>query len=449
MIEQLTLDGIAPALVELDLHSPHLHRLDHIQQRVKLSPKAIDEYTALYREGHDLGHITVFDDGADRYVADGFHRITAALDAGLDTLPAVIHQGTERDALLYACSCNQHGVPLTNADKNLRVKTLLQDAECATWSDGQIARHCGVTQPFVSKVRAQLITVMSGAVAGGRPRTYTTKRGQHKTMDTAHIGQKTDAVETLFPVHGPEPNGTMARPMPEDSPRHSADAADCTPFVPDTAPQTDDSPSPPTPRADPAPEARTAHAVAHQEALTAQEHTWTLAVAGCLPPLTAALGLEPVALGCLDQATCVEMLTQHVTAAVDQLAAHARERAALQEALADSKLRVELLSQPIPAQKPPPAPRTQSPKARKPYAKRTLPPGAKKARLIAQALAYDRFSTAMVTKALGHPVAWAGATFPNLARSGEVCEGKVLIHQPGAGLPYAWAPAPTPDTERE
>ncbi len=80
---QLPLDGLVPSIVEIDLHSSHLHRLESIQQRERLDPAKIAEYTSLYQEGRDLGEVSVFQDGDELYVADGFHRITAALDAGL------------------------------------------------------------------------------------------------------------------------------------------------------------------------------------------------------------------------------------------------------------------------------------------------------------------------------------------------------------------------------
>lgn len=47
--------------------------------------------------------------------------------------------------------------------------TLLADEEWARWSDNQIAKKVGVSQPFVSGMRSSLITDIS------EPRIYTTK----------------------------------------------------------------------------------------------------------------------------------------------------------------------------------------------------------------------------------------------------------------------------------
>lgn len=53
------------------------------------------------------------------------------------------------------------------------------------WSDRAIAKHVGVSHPFVAAERRSLVTVTSEESA---ERTYTTKHGTQATMDTS--GQK-------------------------------------------------------------------------------------------------------------------------------------------------------------------------------------------------------------------------------------------------------------------
>jgi len=62
---------------------------------------------------------------------------------------------------------------------------LLEDAEWGQWSDREIARRCGVSDPFVGKARSSLQTVSSEESA----RTYTTKHGTTATMNTSNIGK--------------------------------------------------------------------------------------------------------------------------------------------------------------------------------------------------------------------------------------------------------------------
>ena len=48
---------------------------------------------------------------------------------------------------------SSHGVRRTNADKRAAVLLLLNDVEWAAWSDNEIAKRVGVSQPFVGELR--------------------------------------------------------------------------------------------------------------------------------------------------------------------------------------------------------------------------------------------------------------------------------------------------------
>ncbi len=127
------------------------------QPRAELDQDLIDEYATAMQEGAVFPPIIVFYDGRDYWLADGFHRWHAAALCGQSAILADIHQGTRRAAILFAASANAaHGKRRSNADKRRAVETLLRDEEWGRWSDAEIARWCLVTQPFVSKVRAEL-----------------------------------------------------------------------------------------------------------------------------------------------------------------------------------------------------------------------------------------------------------------------------------------------------
>src|SRR6266850_2573069 len=121
-----------------------------------MSTKVIEEYAALYRDGHELDPIVVFRDGQDHWVADGFHRTTGARDAGLTTINAEVHEGDKRAAVLYSCGANKHGKSRTNDDKRRAATRLLEDDEWGGWSNYEIARHCGVSDEFVRKLRKSI-----------------------------------------------------------------------------------------------------------------------------------------------------------------------------------------------------------------------------------------------------------------------------------------------------
>ena len=119
----------SPIYRDVELKGPDVLVDDRVQQREVWPDTAkVEEYAALYHEGRDLGRLVFFHDAAEQVLvlADGFHRRSAAILAGLTTLPAVIYEGGLRDAVFYATSCNLHGMALSNANKRKRVTTLLE-----------------------------------------------------------------------------------------------------------------------------------------------------------------------------------------------------------------------------------------------------------------------------------------------------------------------------------
>ena len=135
-----------------------------------------------------------FFDGQDYWLADGFHRLHAALKAKLTQLAVEVRQGIRREAVLYSVGANAlYGLRRTNSDKQRAVETLLRDQEWRQWSDNAIAKTCGVSQPFVGKSRAKLFP------------TYNGYKLDHKSLDgrtrnTANIGNSTNGNQHFSPV---------------------------------------------------------------------------------------------------------------------------------------------------------------------------------------------------------------------------------------------------------
>jgi len=127
------------------------------QLRAETNQETIFSYAQDMLAGDVFPPVVVFHDGTDTWLSDGFHRYKAAEQAGYDEIEVDVRQGTQRDALLHAAEANRkHGIQLTNKDKRRIVTMFLHDAEWAKWSDREIARRCGVSQPFVSKLREEL-----------------------------------------------------------------------------------------------------------------------------------------------------------------------------------------------------------------------------------------------------------------------------------------------------
>jgi hypothetical protein len=127
------------------------------QIREAVSPTTVSEYAEALRAGAKFPPIDVFFDGSRYWPADGFHRLEAHCQAGLQEIDAELHNGSRRDALLYAAGANaEHGLRRTSEDKKRAVLTLLRDPEWREWSDREIAGRVKVDHKTVGKYRREL-----------------------------------------------------------------------------------------------------------------------------------------------------------------------------------------------------------------------------------------------------------------------------------------------------
>ena len=128
-----------------------------VQSRVEVDELTVAEYAEAYNEGVAMPPIVVFGSGGKYCVADGFHRVLAAQQAGKLQILAEVHVGGVRDATLHSAAANAaHGKRRTNADKRRAAEMLVADPEWSRWSDREIARQCRVSHTLVSVVRTEL-----------------------------------------------------------------------------------------------------------------------------------------------------------------------------------------------------------------------------------------------------------------------------------------------------
>lgn len=139
--------------------------------------------------GESFRPLQVVDTDEGLVLVDGCHRLEAAKQIGLKEILCTIHKGDYRHAKLLSASANiLNGLHRTNADKRRAVMKVLSDPQWYQWSDQLIARHCGVTQPFVSKLRAKMRRLTDNVI-GDQPlgaecteRRFITKHGTPAVM---------------------------------------------------------------------------------------------------------------------------------------------------------------------------------------------------------------------------------------------------------------------------
>jgi hypothetical protein len=159
-----------------------------IQLRVELNAETVAHYAHLMADGETFQPIVVFEaEDGTRWLADGFHRVNGARQAGIGELTADIRPGTRRDALLHAAGANgRQGLPLTPEDKKKIVTLLLR--EFPDMSEREIARHVPVANSFVNKVKKELTVLgeqfperTTGKDGRDRPANPSRRRTGHAT----------------------------------------------------------------------------------------------------------------------------------------------------------------------------------------------------------------------------------------------------------------------------
>ena len=138
-------------------------KYDHsLQVRGGIDPAKVERYRKIMRDNGEDGKvgtmdpITVFyetDDGP-RWIADGFHRIEAAVAEKAETIPTLYRQGTKSRALRFALGENgHHGYPMTNAEKRHAAEMAVLDPDLGEMKDKDLARLIGCSQSLIADAR--------------------------------------------------------------------------------------------------------------------------------------------------------------------------------------------------------------------------------------------------------------------------------------------------------
>jgi hypothetical protein len=140
-----------------------LLKIDQIRRDGATQPRAAIDFETVFDymdamvDGAEFPPVTVFYDGTDYWLADGFHRVKAREQGGFDEIACEVHQGTQQDAQWYSFAANKtNGLRRTNDDKQRAVKAALIHPQGVGLSDRQIGSHVGVDHKTVSGWREKL-----------------------------------------------------------------------------------------------------------------------------------------------------------------------------------------------------------------------------------------------------------------------------------------------------
>lgn len=125
----------------------------NLQTRAALNEDTVADYAEAMERGDKFPAVTVFSDGAEYYLADGFHRVEALRRIGKKAVVADLQNGDFKAALLYALKANStHGLRRTNADKRHALEMAWNAREelfGGEPSNALLAETCGVTRQWV------------------------------------------------------------------------------------------------------------------------------------------------------------------------------------------------------------------------------------------------------------------------------------------------------------
>lgn len=131
-----------------------------LQCREETDPAVVNEYAALLRDGVHLPPIRAVQvpgegsEPAKNYVVDGWHRVLACKQLGIDAMVVALQPGTRRDAIAGAAKANtDHGLRRTHVGKRRAVRLLLMDQEWCRLSGRELAELSGTSHTFVNEVR--------------------------------------------------------------------------------------------------------------------------------------------------------------------------------------------------------------------------------------------------------------------------------------------------------
>jgi hypothetical protein len=157
------------------------------QARVSLNQDVVKEYAESMREGDVFPPITVFFDGSDYWLADGFHRYFATKSNAFTSIEAEVKNGTLDDAILFAFSANgRRGLSMTFEDNRNIIYAMLRHPEWSKWTNTAIAKHIGVSSMTVGRVKA----TMEKKDDEPTVKKFIDKSGNESTVDTSKLKTK-------------------------------------------------------------------------------------------------------------------------------------------------------------------------------------------------------------------------------------------------------------------
>lgn len=197
------------------------------QPRLALDFNIVNQYMDDMLRGDVFPAVSVFYDGTEYWLADGFHRHQAAWQGELAEISAKVHQGSREDAIWFSFAVNrEHGLRRSDADLKRIIEAALAHPKSSGLSDNAIAKHVGCSQQYVSKLhRESQPHLTTSCKIDSRT---VTRNGTTYQQNVSNIGKRVDMTPTAPPEPVPEPAPHAPVAQPEVQPARNGKVAGST-----------------------------------------------------------------------------------------------------------------------------------------------------------------------------------------------------------------------------
>lgn len=176
-----------------------IRRDPRTQPRNHIDHEVAERYRDAMAEGDQFPPVTVFFDETDYWLADGWHRVQAAMLLDWTEIEVEVHEGGLREAEWFSFSVNAtHGYPRGKDDVGHILSRIFKDPEWSAKPLREIQRHTAV--PWTT-VRRHHDRFASGPVAQIKPaEREVTRGGMTFRMNTTNIGARSAEPAAVPPV---------------------------------------------------------------------------------------------------------------------------------------------------------------------------------------------------------------------------------------------------------
>ena len=157
------------------------------QTRAATNDEAVSAYAESMEQGIEFPPISLYFDGAQYWLADGFHRYLATKRNNQAMIQAEVNEGGRTDALIHALGANAtNGLFRNNADKRNSAEIALE--EWPDHSNSYLADICKVSVELIRKIRKENVKFQRDTVTGKDGKSY--KVGIERTPRAGHSGKE-------------------------------------------------------------------------------------------------------------------------------------------------------------------------------------------------------------------------------------------------------------------